>query len=246
MKSDGTAWAWGSNLAGQLGDGTKTDRSSPVQVSGITGVSGLAAGEYSSYALKGDGTVWGWGTDAQGQLARPSGVESTTPIQITTLSGITAITSGDRHALALKSDGAVMAWGANDYGQVGNGATSMAQSTPVQVTGLTGVTAIDAGQGASIALKSDGTVWTWGVRYGEGKEDHSPVQVSGLTGVVAVASGNDFYVAVKSDGSVWTWGGNTYCQLGDGTYVNKASPVQVTGLQTSRVYLPALIKNGLW
>jgi alpha-tubulin suppressor-like RCC1 family protein len=244
LKSDSTVWTWGWNVLGQLGDGTTTGRFTPVQVSGLTGVTAIAGGAYHTIALKNDGTVWVWGGNFFGQLgvskseicAGQSGQYcSSTPVQVSGLTGVTAIAGGGSHTIALKSDSTVWAWGSNSFGQLGDG-TTIDSSTPVQVSGLTGVTAIAGRDSHTIALKNDGTVWTWGDnrsgQLGDGTTTQrtTPVQVSGLTGVIAIAGGTWHTIALKNDGTVWTWGYNSNGQLGDGTTTNSSAPVQVSGL----------------
>ena len=135
LKSDGTVWAWGLNDYNQLGNGTATNSSKPVQVPGLNNASAIAAGYFHSLALKSDGTVWAWGLNGHGRLGNGTTVDSGTPVQVLGLSNVSAIVAGHDHSLALKSDGTVWAWGANHIGQLGNGTTANS-STSVQVTGL--------------------------------------------------------------------------------------------------------------
>ena len=236
LRNDGTVWACGANDYGQLGDGTLINRVSPVQVSGLYGITAIAAGQFYSLALGDDGTVWAWGENYLGQLGDGTTIDRVTPGQVSGLYGITAIAAGGAHSLALGDDGTVWAWGANDYGQLGDGTENM-RTTPVQVGGLYGVTAITAGEFHSLALGNDGTVWAWGENYlgqlGDGTTMNrvTPVQVSGLTGIIAVSGGGYHNLAQKSDGGVWVWGDNSFGQLGDGTTtVRRTTPVQVSGL----------------
>ena len=119
------------------------------------------------------------------------------------------------------------------YGQLGGSTNS---TTPIQVNGLSEVTAIAGGNVHTVALKSDGTVWAlganWNGQLGDGTYTNSttPLQVSSLSGVTAIAGGQQHTVALKSDGTVWAWGNNSYGQLGDGTTTSSATPVQVSGL----------------
>lgn len=239
MKSDGTVKTWGANGYGQLGNGSTTTSSAPVSVSGLTGVTAIASGREFTMALKSDGTVWTWGRNDDGQLgdgttstASPFG--KTTPVQVSGLTGVTAIAAGSFHSLAIKSDGTVWAWGFNGFGQMGVGNVATTRyNTPVQVSGLTGVTAIAGGYYHSVAVKNDGTVYTWGGNvYGQGSpgSTYLPTLVSGLTGVTAIRCGASYNVALKSDGTVMAWGSNTSGQLGDGTIIDRPTPVQVSGL----------------
>ena len=136
--------------------------------------------------------------------------------------------------MALRNDGTVWAWGHNDSGQLGDGSYTDSHF-PVQVSGLTGITAIKAGAGHVLALKSDGTVWAWGA---SGVTDSPiPEQIRSpdgngiLTGIVAIAAGYSHDMAVKGDGSVWAWGRNDYGQLGDGSFITRPYPVRVIGLK---------------
>jgi alpha-tubulin suppressor-like RCC1 family protein len=239
-KSDGTVWSWGLNDSGQLGDGGTTNRSL-VQVSGLTGATATAAGYLHTLALKNDGTVWAWGANGSGQLGNGTTTSSSTPVQVSGLTGVTAISAGYTYSLALKSDGTVWAWGENGNGQLGDGnpiAYSTNYSTaPIQVVGLTGVTAIAGGYLHSLALKGDGTVWAWGHSpLGNGGVDSStPVQASVLTGITAIATGGgagsgDYSLALKGDGTLWAWGSNWTGQLGDGSITDRPTAVQVSGL----------------
>ncbi len=143
------------------------------------------------------------------------------------------------HTVYLKNDGTIWTWGSNSNGQLGNGTSGPGTDSniPVQVPGLLGMTAIAAGTNFTVALKNDGTVWTWGYnaygQLGNGTQTDSniPVQV-GLSSVIAIAAGYDHTVALvnSSGGTVWTWGHNANGQLGNGTQTDSNIPVQVGGL----------------
>jgi alpha-tubulin suppressor-like RCC1 family protein len=260
LRDDGTVLAWGSNVFGQLGDGTTTNRSTPVQVKGpggigfLTGVAAIAGGTAHTIALKDDGTVWTWGYNGFRQLGDGTTTDRSTPVQVKGpggigfLAGVAAIAGGYDHTIALKGDGTVWTWGGNDMGGLGDGTTTN-RSTPVQVKGpggigfLTGVAAIAGGSLHTVALKDDGTVWAWGSneygQLGDGTATltmSTPVQVKGpgeicfLMDVAAVAGGYDHTIALKEDGTVWAWGRNSYGELGDGTTTMRTAPVQVRDL----------------
>jgi len=230
LKSDGTVWTFGCNVAGELGDGTTTSKSSPVQVKDLAGVTAIAAGRAHTVALKSDGTVWTFGYNWAGQLGNGGTASTSTTVQVKNLTEVTAIAAGYYHTVALKSDGTVRTFGNNAYGQLGNGGTTN-KSTPVQVKNLTEVTAIAAGRGHTVALKSDGTTWTFGMgsQLGDGTTTGKsiPVQVKDLTEATAIAAGYYHTMALKSDGTIWTFGNNSYGELGDGTTTSKRTPIQV-------------------
>ncbi|RKG89192.1 hypothetical protein D7W82_07985 [Corallococcus sp. CA049B] len=232
LKSDGSVWAWGSNSVGQLGDGTTTDRTTPVQVQGLTGVTAIHAGKHHSVAFKQDGTVWAWGSNQSGQLGDGTTTNRTTPVQVQGLTGVATLHAGGDHTVVLKQDGTVWAWGNNFEGELGDGTTTY-RKQPVRVTGLTGVTALGIGSGHTVALKQDGTLWAWGFnsvgQVGDGTKVNrtTPVRVAGLTGVAAVYAGSGHSFALKQDGTLWAWGFNNAGQLGDGTTADRTSPVRV-------------------
>ncbi|MCK9613724.1 MAG: T9SS type A sorting domain-containing protein [Bacteroidales bacterium] len=238
LKSDGTVWAWGSNLYGQLGNASTTNTNTPVQTLLLTNIIAISAGGWHSVALKNDSTVWTWGWNMDGQLGDGSTNDKIIAGQVPGLTGITQIAAGTYHVLALKNDGTVWAWGDNISGQIGNGSTGTDVKSPVQVSGLTDVVSIYAGRFFSLAVKNDSTVWTWGENlYGQlgdgtNNDKNIPVQVSGLTGIIPdlVATGAFHCMAVKNDNTVWAWGRNTYGNLGDNSVTHRSLPVQMIGM----------------
>jgi alpha-tubulin suppressor-like RCC1 family protein len=250
LKSDGTVWDWGYNLHGQLGNGTigvNTDLPGRVLGQGGVGyvdsITAIIGGESHNMALKSDGTVWCWGWNYFGQLGDGSTnwgyttSVSTSAVKVSGLSSVAFLGGRGYHNLAVKTDGTIWAWGDNQSGQLGNGLTNvLGTNTPVQVVGLTNPAAISGGGFYSLALMSNGTLWSWGNntygQLGDGTTNNSskPVPVVGLSNVVAISCGWIQALAVKSDGTAWTWGDNSLGELGDGTTNNSSIPVQVLGL----------------
>jgi alpha-tubulin suppressor-like RCC1 family protein len=233
-------WAWGRNFnigaLGQLGDNTGTNRSSPVQtVAGGTDWKQVAGGTQHTTAIKTDGTLWGWGSNAFGSLGDNTNVNKSSPVQ--TVCGGTnwkqVGSSGGNHTAAIKTDGTLWVWGYNLYGQLGNNA-NVPKSSPVQtVCGGTNWKTVAGGFFHTAAIKTDGTLWTWGYNLtgqlgdNTGTNRSSPVQtVAGGTNWKQVACGIYHTAAIKTDGTLWGWGRNTYGQLGDNTAVDRSSPVQ--------------------
>ena len=188
-KTDGTLWCWGSNIDGQLGDGTAGNKPSPVQVGALgTLVAEVAAGVGHTCARKTDGTLWCWGLNFQGQLGDGTTGDKSSPVQVGALGTLVAeIAAGNLHTCARKTDGTLWCWGNNDHGQLGDG-TSKSKSSPVQVGALgTLVAEVAAGGNHTCARKTDGTLWCWGTD-GTGNTDVLPMQVDGAARAAARAA----------------------------------------------------------
>lgn len=238
VKTDGTLWTWGYNDAGQLGDGTVINKSSPVQVGSLTSWHQISAGQKHTASVKADGTLWAWGFGQGGRLGTGNVISRSSPVQVGALSNWYQVSAG-RHTAAIKTDGTLWTWGSNDYGQLGlNISYIQYRSSPVQVGALTTWALVSASSSHTAAVKTDGTLWTWGRgtngRLGTGNilNRSSPVQVGALTNWSKVSTGNDFTVSVKTDGTMWAWGRNIDGRVGDNTTVDRSSPVQVGALTT--------------
>lgn len=203
----------------------------------------ISGGYWHSLAVKDDSSGWAWGYNTNGELGDGTNIEKNVPTPIAVISNVDALAAGDAHSLGLLGDGTVWAWGDNTFGQLGIGSyDTAAHTSPVELPGIANVIAVDGGYRHSIALKSDGTVWTWGEnnsgqlgRITEALCDGypcgtSPAQVPGLADIVDIAAGEDHNVALGRDGTVWTWGWNNAGQLGDGSTTDSWTPVQVSGL----------------
>jgi alpha-tubulin suppressor-like RCC1 family protein len=231
---DNVVWSWGANDSGQLGDGvngTVFFRPFPLPVTAAPPTVKIAAGSDHSLALSATGNVWSWGWGYLGRLGDGTQTTRRTPIQVPGLTGVVDVSAGDDHSVAVKSDGTVWAWGDNFFGQLGDGSHNNYRLSPVKVLRVTGAVKVTARQNATLALKSDGTVWEWGDEPNNVAPD-GPEQVPGLTGIVDIASFNNslHWIALKNDGSVWTWGTNSEGQIGDGTTNFRWAPYKVLGL----------------
>lgn len=251
LKNDSTVWACGDNTFGELGTGTVASTgcqcdSVPVQVNNVSSIVAVSAGSQHSLFVKKDGTVWACGLNYYGALGNGISTGSApnpNVSQVSSLTNVIAAAGGDDFSLFLKSDGTVWACGSNTTGELGSGTPGAPESTPVQVNGLSNIIAIAAGGEHSLFLKNDGTVWACGSNaYGElglGTSDFSAhvtvTQIPALSNIVSIAAGGNVgntghSIFLKNDGTVWACGSNIYGGLGDGTTIERHSPVQVTGI----------------
>ncbi|MFZ5889585.1 MAG: RCC1 domain-containing protein [Myxococcota bacterium] len=240
---NGTVRCWGGNQFGQLGNGTKTNSSNPVMVTGLENVTRISVGSMHSCAVRSDGTAACWGAGDWGILGNRSTTGSTTPTAVVGLGSIAAIAAeASNSTCALLTNGTVYCWGDDLHGELGNGSAdgNSGSLIPVQVTGLTGITQLNG----SIARKSDtNTLWFWGENeYGQAGtgekstggpitiEYYAPVQVSSITIAKQASRGGQSTCAVMNDGTVRCWGTNNNGSLGVGSSASSFTPVSVPGL----------------
>jgi hypothetical protein len=235
LKSDSTVWSCGRNLSGELGDGTQTQRVTPVQITGLTGIIDIAAGDLHSMFLRVDSIVWTCGDNQNGALGlgNGAGLQVLNPTQVTAISGVTGIAGGYRHSLFIKQNSTVWACGFNNAGQLGDGTTT-SKDVPVQISTLSGIKGISAGQQHSLFVSYSGTVWATGANSfgqlgnGTNNDSNTPVLVSGISGITQVTASGLFHsLFLKSNNTFWACGQNNQGQLGDGTSVNRYTPIQV-------------------
>jgi len=225
-------WAWGGDDQSQLGDNSTEPEAAPIPLTDplcgparLTNAVTLAAGYYYSAAVDANGMVWTWGSNDSGQLGNGAGPVSTptpTPTAISGISNVVSVACGDDHTLALRADGTVWAWGDDSVGQLGVGSlpSPFLTNSPVELSVLTQIVAIAAGSQHSMALDTQGKVWTWGngvdgeLGNGGTSSTNLPMLVAGISNVIAIAAGSDHSVALTADKTVWTWGGNGHGDLG--------------------------------
>jgi alpha-tubulin suppressor-like RCC1 family protein len=234
IKRDGTAWCWGENGGGALGDGTKVNRNIPVRVRSLSGVSAIASGKYHSCAVKNDGTVWCWGENKIGVLGDGSTVSKLVPRKLLGISGAASIAVANIYTCALKRDSTVWCWGRQAFGEVFKDGTITAQLIPLQIPGFNDVVAVSAGAIHRCAVKADGTVWCWG---GDGLGalgddttvvgSRTPILIPGISNAATVSAGGFSTCAVSRSKKVWCWAG-TVGRVNDPT--TNASPRKIPGI----------------
>ena len=251
LKTDGTLWMWGSNsYAGNIGDNTLTNRSTPRQISiaaagGLTGWRTITAGaNSSSLAIREDGTLWSWGINYFGSIGDNTRANRSTPRQISIaaaggLTGWKQVSSGGNYCAAIRDDGTLWLWGAN-YANIGDNTYLGHRSTPRQISagasGIGGWKQISCGYQHTAAIRNDGTLWTWGWNNSGQLGDNTnirrstPRQISaganGITGWKQVSCGFDHTAAIRENGTLWSWGENADGQLGINQVFSKSTPVQ--------------------
>lgn len=234
IRRDQSLWAWGDNLFGQIGDGTRLTPVSPVRLAEPAAVRQVCVGGDFSLALDVAGRVWRWGEwntirDLKGGGVVQTDVGSKTPEPVEDLAGILALAAGEDHLLALDAEGEVWAMGENYSGQLGDGTFDDHARHPKHVTGLPPIVQIAAGD-ISLALDEDGAVWTWGAQFLAGIGDATrPVRVDGLPPIRTISAGTHA-LCLAEDGTVWTWGRNDDGALGDRTDADRDTPVRVADL----------------
>lgn len=237
IKTDGTLWIWGNNAAGQLGDNTAVNKSSPIQTTtfGNNWIQ-VSCGYRHTGAIKTDGTLWMWGLGNYGQLGNNSTTSISSPVQtVTGGNNWKQVECGDYETYALKTDGTLWCWGSNSYGQLGDNTTTH-RSSPVQTISIgTNWKQISERSSNVAAIKTDGTLWMWGINHAGQLGDNttirksSPVQtIAGGSNWKQVSSAWYNTAAIKTDGTLWTWGYNANGELGDGTTTHRSSPIQTT------------------
>ena len=194
-----------------------------------------AGGNHSCTLIAGGGATCA-GLNASGQLGNGTTTNSNSPVYVSGLTGATALAAGANHTCAIIAGGAVSCWGQNAFGQIGTGTTGGGITTPTTVAGITGATAIAAGDYHTCAIVAGGAVDCWGYNLfgalgtGDTVNHFSPVAVTGLTGAVAITAGMYHTCALLSSGAVNCWGFNPYGALGNGTIVDSSTPVAATGI----------------
>ena len=265
VRTNGTTWTWGDNTAGELGDNTTTTRSSPVSVvGGFTDWCQASAGVDHTVAVRTSGSAWAWGCNSGGRLGDNSTTNRSSPVSV--VGGFTnwcQVSAGLQHTVGIRSNGTAWAWGCNFPNVLGTGYGTTTSSPVSVVGGFTDWCQISASHCHTHATRTNGTIWGWGQngnsRLGDNTttDRSSPVSVvGGFTNWCGVSAAISHGVGIRTNGSVWSWGFGDVGRLGDGTTVQKSSPVSVVGgftdwcrISANLYHVGALRTNGttwLW
>jgi len=245
-KSDGTLWSWGANEDGQLGHNNKTVYSSPVQVPGTTWGQHIKREGKRTFAIKTNGTLWSWGYNGgYGTLGHNNKTQYSSPKQVPGTTWANLDTMGSA-CLTTKTDGTLWVWGAGSHGMLAQN-NDTAYSSPKQVPGTTwnsGKGKLSGGGQHAAAIKTDGTLWMWGVNeYGMLGQNSlvkysSPIQIPGSWS--EVGCNHRGISAIKTDGTLWVWGSNMDGRLGLNQAevpgaLGRSSPTQIPGTTWNKV-----------
>jgi alpha-tubulin suppressor-like RCC1 family protein len=250
LLEDGTVWAWGKGASNNLGVRLTgaTDRHTPGQVPGLTGVARIAAFNASAMAVMRDGSVRAWGELPEfftgGTRVHPG---AATPIVVNGLADIADIAGGPFGGYAVARDGRVHAWGSNVKGQLGTGTAGYELRGPGLVPGVSGVVSIATVNGAAVAVTRDGRVWSWGSNeqggLGHGTQadvaepgQPTPALVPGITDAVEVKAGTmgRQFIVRRRNGTLIGWGNSDWGQLGagvSGDFQLKPTPIRLPDVE---------------
>jgi alpha-tubulin suppressor-like RCC1 family protein len=254
VRANGTAWAWGNNQFGRLGDDTTVAKSSPVSViGGFTDWVQLSAGPYQSLGVRANGTAWAWGCNTFGRLGDNTATTRSSPVSV--VGGFTdwvQVSSGNGHSLGVRANGTAWAWGCNTSGQLGDGVTSV-RSSPVSVIGdFTDWTQVSAAGLHSLGVRENGTAWAWGNNSSGQLGDNDTINVSspvsvvgGFTDWTQVSAGSSHSLGVRANGTAWAWGLGGNGRLGDNSTIDTSSPISVVGGFTDWIEVNAGLNHSL-
>jgi alpha-tubulin suppressor-like RCC1 family protein len=230
IKTNGTLWAWGDNTGGKLGNDTFVDELSPIRIGTDTDWVKVVAGSIASFAIKSDGTLWAWG----GLNGVDTG-RSIIPVQVGTDTW-TDISATYFHAIGLQTNGTIWSWGRNNSGALGRGnsLSNPANYIARQIGTETNWRAIATGSDHSMAVKKDGTLWSWGEndfgQYGNGttSPSPSPLQIGTSTSWRSIVLGLSFSIGFRTTNDrIWTWGRDNQDALGNGSDRDSLTPFAI-------------------
>jgi alpha-tubulin suppressor-like RCC1 family protein len=235
----GAAYCWGFNGYGQLGDGTTTDRSSPVLVAAGVSFATVRAGDSHTCGVTTAGAAFCWGYNGSGQLGDGTTTDRSDPVSVAGGMSFSTVSAGGAHTCGSTTAGAAYCWGWNGSGGLGD-ETTTDRLTPVLVAGGVSFAAVSAGGDHTCGVTAAGAAYCWGGNgngaLGDGTADNyrsSPVPVAGGVSFAAASAGGPggpgHTCGVTAAGAVYCWGLNDIGQVGDGTTITRLTPVLVAG-----------------
>jgi alpha-tubulin suppressor-like RCC1 family protein len=234
IKTSGELWAWGGSACGRLGDGTLTDKCSPIrEFCSATNWCQVSVGNTHSAAIKTSGELWAWGSNRCGRLGDGTLTTRCSPVrEICSATNWCQVSAGYGHTLGIKTSGELWAWGSNASGRLGDGTLTNRCSPVREFCSATDWCQVSA-ENATAAIKTSGELWAWGNNYcgrlGDGTLTTrcSPVrEICSSTDWCQVSAGACHSAAIKTSGELWAWGGSACGRLGDGTLTTRCSPVR--------------------
>jgi alpha-tubulin suppressor-like RCC1 family protein len=234
IKTDGTLWTWGARFYGKLGNNSTSNSLTPVTTfAGGNNWKQVRCSDNFNAAIKTDGTLWTWGRGSTGRLGNNAATDRSTPV--TTFAGGNnwkQVSCGYQHTAAIKTDGTLWTWGSGYFGRLGTNATTERLTPVTTFAGGTNWKQVSAGNNHTAAIKTDGTLWTWGsgtsgqLGTNDSTNRSTPVTTfAGGNNWKQVSSGNAYMSAIKTDGTLWTWGVGNLGQLGNNATTNRSTPV---------------------
>ena len=250
VKSDGSVATWGLNANGQIGDSSTTNRASPLNVlspgcvwsapRAHRGETDRVACEYlHSLVVRAEGSLYSWGDATEGQVGDGTFTDRPSPVPVGPSFVWRSAAAGGFFSVALRHDGSLYTWGANNYGQLGLGGFDYAhKASPQRVGSANDWVAAAAGMYHVLALKANGTLWSWGYNFdgqlgiGNRTSTNVPTQVGSATDWIAISAGGYASHGIRADGSLYSWGNNGFGQLGLGDQTLRTTPTRVGSANT--------------
>jgi len=247
---DSSLWAWGYANGTQLGNMPNQDENKPVLIDNGKWIA-ISGGWGSTMGVKKDGTLWGWGDNSQYQLGIASNTNSAiTPTQVGTATNWKEVYMFGGSSFGIKNDGTLWGWGENTNGQLGDG-TTIDRTSPFQLGTANNWKSLAIGGGGGefvIAIKTDGTLWSWGnnsdgqLGIGNNTNTFTPTQVGTDNKWAQVSASRLYAIGLKTDGTLWGWGKNSYGNLGTSNTTSYNAPTQI-GVQNDWASICSMIEN---